>query len=103
MKPKSAPKNPKVDAFFGRAKAWREEMEALRAVVLGSGLAEELKWGQPCYTLDGRNIAIIGAFKDYCALMFFKGALLKDAKGILRQPGAVQAGRQIRFTGLKEV
>jgi uncharacterized protein YdeI (YjbR/CyaY-like superfamily) len=101
--PKTIQKNPKIDAFLGRAKAWRPEMEALRALVLGCGLTEELKWGQPCYTLGGKNIAIIGPFKEYCALMFFKGALLKDPKGVLRQPGAVQAARQIRFTGIKEV
>jgi uncharacterized protein YdeI (YjbR/CyaY-like superfamily) len=101
--PKSAVKNPEIDALLGRAKAWRPEMEALRALVLDCGLTEELKWGQPCYTLDGRNIAIIGPFKVYCALMFFKGALLKDAKHLLVQPGAVQAGRQLRFTSLAQI
>jgi uncharacterized protein YdeI (YjbR/CyaY-like superfamily) len=78
-------------------------MEALRAVALASGLSEALKWGQPCYTLQGKNVAIIGAFKDYCALMFFKGALLKDPQGILRAPGQTQAGRQIRVTSLGEI
>jgi len=101
--PKTNLKNPKVDAFFLRAKAWRKKMEALRAIALGCGLVEELKWGQPCYTLQGKNIAIIGEFKEYCAFMFFKGALLKDPKGILVQPGAVQAARQVRFTTLPDV
>jgi uncharacterized protein YdeI (YjbR/CyaY-like superfamily) len=101
--PNTIAKNPRVDAFFTRAKAWRKEMEALRAIALGCGLTEEMKWGQPCYTLQGKNIAIIGEFKEYCAFMFFKGALLKDPKGVLVQPGTVQAARQIRLTSLQAV
>ena len=95
--------NPKVNDFFRKAKTWREELEALRRIVLDCRLTEELKWGQPCYTLHGKNIAIIGGFKEYCALMFFKGALLKDPEGILVAPGKTQAGRQIRFTGLRQI
>ncbi|MGC4017555.1 MAG: YdeI/OmpD-associated family protein [Luteolibacter sp.] len=96
--------NPKVDFFFTEAEKWQEELEKLRAIALGSGLDEELKWGVPCYTLGGRNVVLIHAFKDYCALLFFKGALMKDPAGILiRQTENVQAVRQIRFTSAKEV
>ena len=96
--------NPKVDAFLREAEAWREEYEALRAIVLGCGLTEELKWGQPCYTLDKRNVVLIHGFKDYCALLFMKGALLKDPDSILiQQTENVQAGRQLRFTGLRQI
>lgn len=96
--------NPKVDAFLSRASKWREEFEKLRAIVLGCGLREELKWGQPCYTFEGKNIVLIHGFKEYCALLFFKGALLKDAKGILiRQTENVQSARQIRFTSVREI
>ena len=96
--------NPKVDFYFIKAKKWQEEIEALRAIALDCGLDEELKWGCPCYTLAGSNIVLIHVFKDYCAFLFFKGALLKDAKKILiQQTEQVQAARQIRFTGVKEI
>ena len=96
--------NPKVDGFLRNAKKWREEFERLRKVCLGCGLTEELKWGKPCYTYQGSNIALIHGFKEYCALLFFKGALLKDPKGILvQQTENVQAARQIRFTNVREI
>jgi uncharacterized protein YdeI (YjbR/CyaY-like superfamily) len=96
--------NPKVDFFFTRAKKWHEEFEKLRMIILDCGLTEELKWGVPCYTLEKRNILLIHGFKEYCALLFFKGALLKDAKGILiQQTKNVQAARQIRFTNVREI
>ncbi|HWW70700.1 MAG TPA: YdeI/OmpD-associated family protein [Duganella sp.] len=96
--------NPKVDAYVGRLKNWADEVRELRTICLDSGLAEDLKWGVPCYTLDGRNVVLIHVFKQYCALLFFKGALLKDAKGILVQQTAnVQAARQARFTGVEEI
>lgn len=100
--------NPKVDFYFAKAGKWQEEIERLRLIVLDSGLTEELKWGVPCYTLPGpkqqRNIVLIHVFKEYCALLFFKGALLKDDHGILiRQTENVQSARQIRFTGMQEV
>ena len=96
--------NPKVDAWMAREKSWRAECEALRAVVQTCGLTEDVKWGQPCYTLDGRNIVLIHVFKAYCALLFFKGALMKDPKGLLiQQTENVQSGRQIRFTGLAQI
>jgi uncharacterized protein YdeI (YjbR/CyaY-like superfamily) len=91
-------RNAQVDAFLSHADKWGAEFEALRAIVLRSGLMEGLKWGWPCYTLDGRNIVLIHGFKDYCALLFFKGALLQDPEGILiQQTENVQAGRQLRF------
>jgi uncharacterized protein YdeI (YjbR/CyaY-like superfamily) len=96
--------NPKVDGFLRKAKKWREEFEKLRAVCLDCGLTEELKWGKPCYTYQESNIVLIHGFKDYCALLFFKGALLKDPKGILvQQTENVQAARQIRFTNAQEI
>ena len=96
--------NPKVDAFLSRTKDWREELEALRGIVVDCGLTEELKWGQPCYASDGKNVVLIHAFKDYCALLFMKGALLKDANGVLvQQTQNVQSGRQIRFTNSGEI
>lgn len=96
--------NPKVDAFLSRAKKWQKEFVELRTIVLGCGLTEELKWGHPCYTFEKRNIVLIHGFKNYCALLFFKGALLKDARGILiQQTENVQAGRQIRFTNVREI
>ncbi|HET7214887.1 MAG TPA: YdeI family protein [Terriglobia bacterium] len=96
--------NPKVDAFLSRARKWREEFEKLRTIVLGCGLSEELKWGQPCYRFEEKNIVLIHGFKEYCALLFFKGALLNDAKGILiRQTENVQSARQIRFTSVREI
>ncbi|PKA14920.1 YdeI/OmpD-associated family protein [Leptospira haakeii] len=96
--------NPKVDFFFNKAKQWKKEYEALRKIALASGLTEELKWGQPCYTTQDNNIVLIHGFKEYCAFLFFKGALLKDPKGILiQQTKNVQSARQIRFTNLKEI
>lgn len=96
--------NPKVDAFLAGAEKWRQETRQLRRIILGCGLTEELKWGKPCYTLQDSNILIIQGFKEYCALMFCKGALLKDAHGILKKPGEhSQAARQIRFTNAAEV
>ncbi|MES2133333.1 MAG: YdeI/OmpD-associated family protein [Bacteroidota bacterium] len=96
--------NPKVDFYFNKAKKWQEELEQLRTIVLDCHLSEELKWGVPCYTLEKSNIVLIHTFKDYCAFLFFKGALLKDPKGILvQQTENVQAARQIRFTGVKEI
>jgi uncharacterized protein YdeI (YjbR/CyaY-like superfamily) len=96
--------NPKVDGYLRKAKKWQEEMEKLRMIVLDCGLIEELKWGCPCYTFQKSNIVLIHGFKEYCALLFFKGALLKDAKGILiQQTENVQAGRQIRFTNVREI
>src|SRR2546421_8758340 len=96
--------NPKVDAYLSKAKKWQEELKKLRMIVLDCGLTEELKWGVPCYTLEKTNIVLIHAFKEYCALLFVKGALLNDAKGILiQQTENVQAGRQIRFTNVREI
>ena len=96
--------NPKVDFFFNKAEKWREEYEKLRKIILDCGLTEEVKWGCPCYTFQKRNIVLIHGFKEYCALLFFKGALLKDAKGILiQQTRNVQAARQIRFTSVREI
>ncbi len=96
--------NPKVDFYFTKAKKWQEELEQLRMIVLECGLTEELKWGVPCYTFQKSNIVLIHVFKEYCALLFFKGALLNDANGILiQQTKNVQAGRQIRFTNVREI
>lgn len=96
--------NPKVDFYFNKANKWQAEMEQLRKIVLDCGLTEELKWGCPCYTLEKKNIVLIHTFKDYCAFLFFKGALLNDADGILiQQTENVQAARQIRFTSVKQI
>jgi len=113
--------NPKVDFYFSKAKKWQKELEKLRMIALDCGLTEELKWGVPCYTrptgsslsvparAGGRaskksNIVLIHVFKEYCALLFFKGALLKDTRGILiQQTKNVQAARQIRFTNVREI
>ena len=96
--------NPKVDFYFNKAKKWQDEIVKLRTVVLGCGLTEELKWGNPCYLYQNSNIVLIHVFKEYCALLFFKGALLNDANGILiQQTVNVQAARQVRFTGLQEI
>ncbi len=96
--------NPKVDEFIYKEKKWKEEFEKLRMINLDCGLTEELKWRLPCYTSQGKNIAIIQNFKEYCALMFFKGALLKDPNGVLVKPGEnSQAQRQIRFTNVQEI
>src|SRR6266700_3247433 len=80
--------NPKVDGYLRKAKTWQEEMEKLRRISLDCGLTEELKWGKPCYTFQKSNIVIIQGFKEYCALMFCKGALLNDPTGILKKPGS---------------
>ncbi len=96
--------NPKVDFYFSKAKKWQKELGKLRTIVLSCPLTEELKWGCPCYTFQESNIVLIHVFKEYCALLFFKGALLKDAKGILiQQTKNVQAARQIRFTNVREI
>lgn len=96
--------NEKVDAFIERAKIWQKEFEKLRAIILDCGLTEELKWGQPCYTDGHTNIVLIHGFKEYCALLFFKGALMGDPEGILiQQTENVQAARQIRFTNLRQI
>lgn len=96
--------NPKVDFYFSKAKKWSEELENLRTIVLACGLTEELKWGCPCYMHEESNIVLIHTFKEYSALLFFKGALLKDAKGLLiQQTENVQAARQMRFTNVGEV
>ena len=96
--------NPKVDFFFSKAEKWQAEFKKLRTIILGCGLTEELKWGVPCYTFQNSNIVLIHGFKDYCAILFVKGVLLKDAQGILiQQTENVQAGRQIRFTSVQEI
>ena len=96
--------NPKVDFYFNKAKTWREEIELLRAAALSSQLTEELKWGNPCYTFQNQNIVLIHTFKEYCAVLFFKGALLPDPGSILiRQTENVQAARQIRFTSARQI
>lgn len=96
--------NPKVDWFFNKATKWQKEYEKLRMIILDCGLNEELKWGCPCYTFENSNIVLIHGFKEYCALLFFKGALLNDANGMLiQQTKNVQSARQIRFTNLKEI
>ena len=96
--------NPKVNFFFSKDTKWQKEFQKLRAIVLDCGLTEELKWGKPCYTFQKNNIVLIHGFKEYSALLFFKGALLRDPKGILvQQTENVQAARQIRFTNVKEI
>jgi uncharacterized protein YdeI (YjbR/CyaY-like superfamily) len=96
--------NPTVDFYFSKAKKWQQELEQLRMIVLDCGLAEELKWGVPCYTFQETNIVLIHVFKEYCALLFFKGVLLSDAHGILiQQTQHVQAARQVRFTHVKDI
>jgi len=96
--------NPKVEFYFNKAKRWQEELEKLRMIVLDCGLTEELKWGVPCYTFQKRNVVLIHVFKEYCALLFFKGALLDDPNGILiQQTKNVQAARQIRFTNIRSI
>jgi len=97
-------RNPKVNFFFSKAKKWQEEFRKLRTIILGCGLTEELKWGKPCYTFRQSNVVLIHGFQEYCALLFMKGALLKDAKGILvQQTENVQAARQVRFTNVREI
>ncbi len=96
--------NSKVNAFLRKSKKWRKEFEKLRMIILNCGLAEEVKWGVPCYTLQKKNIVLIHGFKEYCALLFVKGALLRDANGILiQQTKNVQAARQVRFTNVREI
>lgn len=96
--------NPKVDFYFNKAKNWQEEITKLREIALDCGLTEELKWGCPCYQFEESNVVLIHVFKDYCAYLFFKGALLKDTKGILiQQTENVQAARQIRFTNISQI
>jgi len=96
--------NPKVDWYFEKNEKWQKETRKLRTIILDSGLTEELKWGCPCYTYESRNVVLIHVFKEYCAVLFFKGALLADPDGILvQQTENVQAARQVRFTNIKEV
>jgi len=100
---KSAP-NPKVDGVLKKKTQWRDEYDALRTIALDCGLTEEVKWGWPCYSHEGHNVVLIHGFKDYCAYLFFKGALLKDPKRILiQQTENVQAARQVRFTNVREI
>src|SRR3990172_8210836 len=97
-------KNPRVDAFLKRAKSWQNEFARLRTIVLDCQLTEELKWGVPCCTFQNKNVVLMHGFKEYCALLFFKGALLSDPKGILiTQTEHTQATRQIRFTNAREI
>lgn len=96
--------DPKVDKWIRKATKWQEEFEKLRAIILDCGLAEELKWGQACYSFENKNIVLIHGFKEYCALLFFKGALLADPEHILvQQTENVQSARQIRFTNVREI
>lgn len=96
--------NPKVDFYFEKEKKWHKEIEQLRTIVLDCGLTEELKWGCPCYTFGESNVVLIHVFKEYCALLFFKGALLHNGNGMLiQQTENVQAARQIRFTNVQEI
>ena len=96
--------NPKVDAFIAESKNWREELQRLRDILLDSELTEEFKWDQPCYTFEGKNVAILHGLKESCAFAFFKGALLKDVHGVLTKPGPnTQAGRWIKFTSVREI
>jgi uncharacterized protein YdeI (YjbR/CyaY-like superfamily) len=96
--------NPKVDWYFEKNTKWQKEIEKMRVIALDCGLTEELKWGCPCYQYDKANIVLIHVFKEYCAFLFFKGALLNDPQGILvQQTENVQSARQVRFTNLKEI
>lgn len=96
--------NPKIDAYFKRIHQWQRESEKLRTIALGFPLTEEMKWGKPCYAWDHKNVVLIQGFKEYCALLFFKGALLSDPDGILVKPGEnTQAARQIRFFNDREI
>ncbi|MGA3224362.1 MAG: DUF1801 domain-containing protein [Acidobacteriaceae bacterium] len=96
-------KNSTVEAVLRRETKWRDEFETLRAIILDFPFVEELKWGQACYTLARKNVVLMHGFKDYCALMFFKGALLKDPRHVLVTPGAHQSARQIRFTSVRDI
>jgi uncharacterized protein YdeI (YjbR/CyaY-like superfamily) len=96
--------NPKVDAFVGRAKTWQGEIQKLRSILLECGLEEDLKWGKPCFSFEGKNVAIIQPFKEHCSLMFFKGALLKDTHGLLRSQGEnTQSALRLEFTSEAQV
>lgn len=96
--------NPKVDSFIVNAKKWQKELKKLRTILLDSELSEELKWGEPCYTFQGKNVAIINGLKESCALAFFKGALLKDVHGVLTRPGQhTQSARWFKFTSVREI
>ncbi|NSL88806.1 hypothetical protein ECE50_018330 [Chitinophaga sp. Mgbs1] len=96
--------NPKVDWYFSEAEKWQEELDQLRMIILECGLTETLKWGVPCYTFQDRNILLVHTFKEYCAILFMKGALMPDSHGILiQQTENVQAARQIRFTNPREI
>lgn len=96
--------NPKVDAYIARSDMWPEEMTALRPILLGAGLIEEIKWGKPCYSHDGANIVILQEMKDFLSLMFFKGALLKDPAGVLKEQGPnTRHARRIEFTSVDDV
>ena len=96
--------NPNVDWYFSKNETWEKEITKLRTIILSCGLTEELKWGSPCYTHEGNNIVLIHVFKEYCAILFFKGALLSDTNGILiQQTKNVQSARQLRFTHSKEI
>lgn len=97
-------KNPEVEFFFDESSKWQEEYELLRTIILDTGLTEELKWGQPCYTFNSNNIVLMHGFKDYCALLFHNGVLLNDADDILiQQTKNVQSARQIRFTNIQQI
>ena len=97
-------KNPKVDEYLSVTQKWHDEFEKLRMIILDCQLTEDLKWGVPCYAYEKKNVVLIHGFKDYCAILFIKGALLQDAQGILiQQTENVQAGRQIRFTNVQEI
>ena len=99
-----AKRNPKVDAFFGRTQPWLKEFAALREIILECPVTEELKWGWPCYSHEGTNVVLMHGFKEYCALLFMKGALMKDPEGVLiQQTENVQSARQIRFTSTGEI
>ena len=96
--------NSKVDVILGKAKKWREELQELRRIILGCGLTEEVKWASPCYTFENANVIVIGGFKESCVISFFKGALLKDAEGLLTKPGQnTQSVRVIRFRNVREI
>lgn len=98
------PSNPKVDAFMERSEQWKAEFVKLRSLALASGAVEDLKWGQPCYTIEGSNVFLIHGFKEYCAILFMKGALMQDDEGLLiQQTQKVQAARQLRFTSVDEI
>jgi len=96
--------NPKVDEHINQSKQWKEEMNALRAIILDCQLSEDFKWGKPCYSFDGKNIVIIQGFKEYFALLFFKGGIMKDSKQLLVKMGEnTQAGRQMRFENVQDI